>query len=112
MTTLSQQQCTPCHSDADALTAAQIRPLLSQIPRWQLAEDEGIYRLQRRYDFNNFIQAVAFTNRIAELAEQYDHHPSLLTEWGRVTVTWWTHSIDGLHQNDFIMAAKTDRAYD
>ena len=112
MTTLSQQQCSPCHSDADALTAAQMQALLLQIPRWQLTEDEGVSRLQRRYDFNNFIQAIAFTNRIAELAEHYDHHPSLLTEWGRVTVTWWTHSIDGLHHNDFIMAAKTDQAYD
>ena len=61
--------------------------------------------------FKNFVQALAFTHRVGELAEEQDHHPALLTEWGKVTVTWWTHAVKGLHRNDFIMAAKTDELY-
>jgi 4a-hydroxytetrahydrobiopterin dehydratase len=63
------------------------------------------------YSFNNFVEAIAFTNRVGELAEEENHHPALLTEWGKVTVTWWTHKIRGLHRSDFIMAAKTDKYY-
>jgi 4a-hydroxytetrahydrobiopterin dehydratase len=59
----------------------------------------------------DFIKAMDFTNRAAQLANEEDHHPAILTEWGKVTVTWWTHKIKGLHQNDFIMAAKTDQLY-
>ncbi len=61
------------------------------------------------FKFKDFVQAGAFTNKIAEIAEQEGHHPAILTEWGKVTVTWWTHKIKGLHRNDFIMAAKTDQ---
>jgi 4a-hydroxytetrahydrobiopterin dehydratase len=61
--------------------------------------------------YKNFVEALHFTNKVGELAETEGHHPSLLTEWGKVTVTWWTHKINGLHRNDFIMAAKTDELY-
>lgn len=67
--------------------------------------------LQRVYQFPDFQQAIAFANSIGEIAEAEGHHPALLTEWGKVTVTWWIHAIKGLHHNDFIMAAKTDEAY-
>jgi 4a-hydroxytetrahydrobiopterin dehydratase len=71
-------------------------------------EMDGIKRLQRVFKLKNFIEAVAFTNKIGMIAEKDDHHPLIITEWGRVTVQWWTHKIKGLHKNDFIMASKTD----
>jgi len=82
-----------------------------QVPDWQLIEREGVKRLERAFKFKNFAQALDFTNRVGALAEAEGHHPAILTEWGRVTVTWWTHKIKGLHRNDFIMAAKTDQLY-
>jgi 4a-hydroxytetrahydrobiopterin dehydratase len=69
---------------------------------------EGIKSLERAFKFGDFAQALAFTNKVGEQAEEEGHHPALLTEWGKVTVSWWTHKIGGLHQNDFIMAARTD----
>jgi len=84
---------------------------IPQVPDWQVVEREGIQHLERVFKFKNFSQALAFTNRVGELAEAEGHHPALLTEWGKVTVTWWTHKIRGLHRNDFIMAAKTDKLY-
>ena len=63
------------------------------------------------FRFSNFAEALTFTDKVGELAETEGHHPAILTEWGRVTVTWWTHKIRGLHRNDFIMAAKTDQIY-
>ena len=82
--------------------------LKPQIPDWTLLERDGIERLERVYPFPNFAEALAFTNRVGALAEEEGHHPAILTEWGRVTVTLWTHKIRGLHRNDFIMAAKVD----
>ena len=61
--------------------------------------------------FRNFTESLTFTNQVGKIAEEQGHHPVLVTEWGRVTVTWWTHKIKGLHRNDFIMAAKTDQIY-
>lgn len=111
MQTLSQQKCVACSKDAPKVTDQEIAELHPQIPEWQLIERDGIPRLERVFKFKNFAEALAFTNRVGELAEQEGHHPALLTEWGRVTVTWWTHKIKGLHRNDFIMAAKTDQAF-
>jgi 4a-hydroxytetrahydrobiopterin dehydratase len=89
----------------------EIQKLSSRIPEWDLIEVDKIKRLERKFKFKNFEEAMDFTNRVGELAEKEDHHPALLTEWGSVTVTWWTHSVGGLHRNDFIMAAKTDKIY-
>jgi 4a-hydroxytetrahydrobiopterin dehydratase len=82
--------------------------LRAQVPDWQVVEREGIRRLERTFRFPDFASALAFTNQVGALAEAEGHHPAILTEWGRVTVSWWTHAIRGLHRNDFIMAAKTD----
>jgi 4a-hydroxytetrahydrobiopterin dehydratase len=90
------------------VTETEIADLRLQIPDWRLVERDGIARLERTFEVPTFADALAFTNQVGALAEQEGHHPALLTEWGRVTVTWWTHKIRGLHQNDFIMAAKTD----
>lgn len=93
------------------MTTDEIQGLKPEAPDWDVIEQDGILRLERVYKFKNFAQALEFTNRVGELAEEQGHHPALLTEWGRVTVTWWTHKIKGLHRNDFIMAAKTDLLY-
>jgi 4a-hydroxytetrahydrobiopterin dehydratase len=73
--------------------------------------NSGIDRLEKVYQFNNFEQALRFTNEVGAIAEAENHHPSILTEWGKVTVSWWTHKITGLHNNDFIMAARTEELY-
>jgi len=93
------------------LTEEEIKEYKSQIPDWEIAEENGVKRLRRAYKFRNFREALAFTNKIGELAEEQDHHPQIITEWGKVTLSWWTHVVDGLHLNDFIMAAKSDQAY-
>jgi 4a-hydroxytetrahydrobiopterin dehydratase len=111
MDQLTQLKCTACRGDEPMLTDAQIAELHPQVPNWQVVERDNIKRLERTFKFDNFVHALAFTNKVGELAEEEGHHPAILTEWGRVTVTWWTHKIKGLHQNDFIMAAKTDQAY-
>jgi 4a-hydroxytetrahydrobiopterin dehydratase len=111
MEALYNQQCVPCRGGVPPLTTDEIEALKPQVPDWQVVEREGISRLERSYPFKDFSRALAFTNRVGELAEDEDHHPAILTEWGKVTLTWWTHKIKGLHANDFIMAAKSDQAY-
>ncbi|MDH5233236.1 MAG: 4a-hydroxytetrahydrobiopterin dehydratase [Gammaproteobacteria bacterium] len=97
--------------DAPKVTEQQAASLHAQIPLWQRVKIDGIDQLQREYSFADFAQALHFTNQIGDVAEREGHHPALLTEWGRVTVSWWSHKIKGLHRNDFIMAAKTDSVY-
>jgi 4a-hydroxytetrahydrobiopterin dehydratase len=101
-------KCIACHKGEPTVTDAEIAELHPQVPSWQIVERDGIKRLERIFKFDNFAQALAFTNKVGELAEAEGHHPALLLEWGKVTVQWWTHKIKGLHRNDFIMAAKTD----
>ena len=108
MATLSEMHCEACRRDAPTVGQKEMEELLPQIPEWSVEEREGIPRLVRVFTFPDFASAMAFTNRVGELAEQEQHHPALLTEWGKVTVSWWTHKIGGLHRNDFIMAARTD----
>ena len=107
METLTEMKCVACRRDAPTVTDAEIAELRPQIPDWELVEVDAIKRLTRSFRFDDFAQALAFTNKVGRLAEEEGHHPALLTEWGKVTVTWWTHKIKGLHRNDFIMAAKT-----
>jgi len=109
VTNLNQMRCVACRGGEPTLTDSEIEQLLPQIPDWQVNELDGVKRLERVFKFKNFIEAIAFTNKIATTAEKEDHHPLIVTEYGRVTVNWWTHKIRGLHQNDFIMAAKTDQ---
>lgn len=105
---LSKLKCVACRGGEPTLTDAEIAELNPQVAEWQIIELEGVKRLQRVFKLKNFIEAVAFTNKVGMIAEKEDHHPLIITEWGRVTVQWWTHKIRGLHKNDFIMAAKTD----
>ena len=108
MKTLAAERCVACRRDSPPVTAAEVAKLRPEVPDWQLRELDGIARLERVFHVPSFADALAFTNRVGAVAEEEGHHPALLTEWGRVTVTWWTHTIRGLHRNDFIMAAKTD----
>jgi len=109
MEDLSQLKCVACRGGEPTLTGTQIAELQPQVPDWQVKEIAGILRLERVFKLKNFIEAMAFTNKVGLIAEKDDHHPAILTEYGKVTVSWWTHKIRGLHQNDFIMAAKTDQ---
>jgi 4a-hydroxytetrahydrobiopterin dehydratase len=111
MQQLTQMTCTACRKGEPTVTEAEMAEFMSQVPAWQVIEIDGIKRLQRVFSFQNFAEALAFTNKVGTLAEATGHHPALLTEWGKTTVTWWTHKIRGLHRNDFIMAAQTDQAY-
>jgi 4a-hydroxytetrahydrobiopterin dehydratase len=111
MSNLSQQECEACRADAPTISDDELRELMPGIPDWQPIVIDGIMRLQREFEFKDFEQAMAFSNRVGEIAEQAGHHPAILTEWGRVTVSWWSHKIRGLHKNDLIMAARTDELY-
>jgi len=108
MSQLSEHRCEACRAGALRATPDEINEYLSQLPGWQINVVSGVNHLQKTYKFKDFEQALHFTNKIGAIAEQENHHPSILTEWGKVTVSWWTHKIEGLHINDFIMAAKTD----
>jgi 4a-hydroxytetrahydrobiopterin dehydratase len=107
MGALNQEKCTACRADAPQVTESEIPELSLQIPQWTVLR-EGILKLQRVFRFKNFAEAMAFTVQVGALAESANHHPAILTEWGKVTVTYWTHAIRGLHRNDFVMAARTD----
>jgi 4a-hydroxytetrahydrobiopterin dehydratase len=111
MTELAKGQCEPCSKGAPTVTDDEASALLREVPEWSIREVDGEKRLERVFAFPDFASALAFTNRVGAIAEEEGHHPALLTEWGRVTVGWWTHKIGGLHRNDFVMAAKTDAAF-
>ena len=111
MTYLIEEACEACRAGAPQVTDSELTVLLKEVPDWHVEERNDEKQLERVFKFKNFAQALAFTNDVGELAESENHHPAILTEWGRVTVTWWTHKIGGLHKNDFVMAARTDQLY-
>ena len=108
MSELSQETCEACRADAPQLSDEDLKTLMPKIPDWTPIVVDGILQIQRQYTFKNFRLAMAFSNQVGDLAEEAGHHPAILTEWGKVTVTWWSHSIKGLHKNDLIMAARCD----
>ena len=105
---LKNEDCEACGAGATPVSERQVEEWLPQLPAWEIIVDQGVKKLRREFPFPDFVAALAFTNQVGELAEHFNHHPALLTEWGKVTVSWWTHSLGGLHRNDFILAAKTD----
>ncbi len=111
MKQLYQEKCVACRRDSPSVTEPEIADLHPAVREWALRDEAGIPRLERVFRFRNFQEALAFTNDVGALAETEGHHPRLVTEWGSVGVTWWTHKIRNLHRNDFIMAAKTDQLY-
>lgn len=112
MTKLSSSTCEACSAGAQALSTTEQRELLVEVPGWALMLRDGVPQLERSFTFDNFSQALEFTNAVGALAETQGHHPALLTEWGKVTVTWWSHTLKGLHRNDFVMAARTSETAD
>ena len=112
MIELRELTCEVCRTGAPRATAEEIADFMLQIPDWQIIEEDGEKQLLRSYKFKNFREALSFTDQVGEIAEEAGHHPAILTEWGKVTVRWWTHKIGGLHKNDFVMAAKTDLLLD
>jgi 4a-hydroxytetrahydrobiopterin dehydratase len=108
-TDLLNKRCIPCRSDTPPLSAEAIDTYHQEFaPEWTVIRVDGVPRLHRSFEFNDFAHALQFTDKIGELAQDQDHHPRLVTEWGKTTVEWWTHAIKGLHENDYIMAVKTD----
>lgn len=112
MNELAAEKCTACREGAPAATSAEIENFQSQYDQWNICEASGEPRLQREYSFPNFRSALDFTNKIGALVEAEGHHPALTTEYGKVTVAWWTHKIKNIHRNDLIMAAKTDEIFE
>jgi len=112
MKKLENMKCEACKEGAPTLTPIEINDLFPSLPEWQIKEIDNIKRLVRTFKFSNYKDCITFTMKIGEIADMEDHHPAILTEWGKVTVSWWSHKIKGLHKNDFIMAAKTDRIYE
>jgi 4a-hydroxytetrahydrobiopterin dehydratase len=111
MVNLAAGKCVACRAGEPKLTDSEIRDLLLHVNQWDVKEVNGVNRLEKSFKFKNFAQALEFTNKVGAIAEEEDHHPMIITEYGRVTVNWWTHVIGGLHKNDFIMAAKTDELF-
>jgi 4a-hydroxytetrahydrobiopterin dehydratase len=111
MINLAAGKCIACRAGEPTLTDAEIEDLLLHVHQWQVREVDGMKRLEKIFKLKDFVQALEFTNKVGAIAEEENHHPLIITEWGRVTVQWWTHKIGGLHKNDFIMAAKTDAIY-
>lgn len=112
MTELIDEHCVPCRGGIPPLSQPAIQSYLPEVPDWQFIDEGGVSKIRRTYPFTKYLSALTFANQVGMLAEDEGHHPVLLIEWGKVTVAWWTHVIKGLHRNDFIMAAKTDRLFE
>jgi 4a-hydroxytetrahydrobiopterin dehydratase len=110
MSDLATRRCEPCAAGTPALAGEELERLLAQLDGWSLAGGAAGRRLAKEYRFPDFRRALAFVNRVGEVAEEEGHHPDIELGWGRVKLTVWTHSIGGLSENDFILAAKADRA--
>ena len=111
MANLTVEKCVACRRDSPPVTPEEVNTLHPLVSDWDLITEGEIKKLDRVFSFSNFQEALDFTAGIGSLAEEEGHHPRLVTEWGRVRVTWWTHKIRNLHRNDFVMAAKSDTFY-
>jgi 4a-hydroxytetrahydrobiopterin dehydratase len=105
---LASKACVPCRGGVPPLKGAALAELAAQVSGWTIVEE---HHLAKSFKFPDFRQALAFVNRVGELAEEQGHHPDLTLVWGRVDVALWTHKIDGLTESDFILAAKIDRLF-
>lgn len=104
---LAAMQCVPCRGGVPPLDHDEVaRYLVDLDGEWRVVED---HHIEKEYRFRNFLEALDFTNRVGELAEAVGHHPDIELGWGRVKLTVFTHKIDGLHESDFVFAAKADR---
>jgi len=108
MTDLASKNCVPCRGGTPPLAGKELDQLAKQVPDWKVVDGHHITRL---FKFPDFRKALAFVNKAGEVAEEQGHHPDILLSWGKAEVTTWTHSINGLTESDFILAAKIDRVY-
>ncbi len=107
MSDLASKQCIPCRGGVPALKGQELESLLRLVgDGWKIINE---HHLEKNYAFPDFKEALAFTNRVGEIAEQQGHHPDIYLAWGKVVLTIWTHAIDGLTESDFILAAKADQ---
>ena len=111
MEKLLEGKCEACKADAPLVTAEERKVLLPQIPGWDVVAIDGIEQLTCSFAFKDYLSGLDFLKKVAYLAEEEDHHPEIKLEWAKVTVSWWSHKIKGLHKNDFIAAAKTDSLF-
>lgn len=109
---LKTTQCQPCGKGAEPVSADAAVRHLEQLPEWRIQSTNGEERLTRTFPFKRYQSCLDFAQAIGALAEEENHHPLMEVAWGAVTVSWWTHSIGGLHLNDFIMAARTDALFE
>ena len=110
MAELLNQSCEACKIGTPTLSNEEINNLMSEITDWNLIT-EPINQLKKVFNFNDYQSGVTFLNSVANMADAEDHHPEITLEWGKVTILWWSHKIQGLHKNDFICASKTDSLY-
>lgn len=103
---LADKKCVPCRGGVPPLKGAELKALHQQTPQWDVIKE---HHLHRDFRFPDFKQALEFVNRVGGIAEQEGHHPDILLGWGKAEITTWTHSVDGLTESDFILAAKIDR---
>ena len=108
MIDLASSTCEACRIDAPKVSDDEASLLIKEIEGWDVI-DEGIKKLKKEFSFSNYSDSVDFSNKVADMADKEDHHPQIILEWGKVTVIWWSHKIKGLHKNDFICAAKTNK---
>lgn len=108
---LAQDHVTELHAHEGVVHGHQLLELHRAVPDWHIVERDGYACLKRSFHFGSFAEALAFTDKVGALAQEEGHHPTIVTEWGHVSVSWWTHALKGLHRNDFVMAAKTDLLY-
>lgn len=107
MSDLASKECVPCRGGVPPLRGEELRKLAEQLDAdWKVVDE---HHLEKEYRFRNFREALDFTVRVGELAEEQGHHPDIYLAWGRVRLTVWTHKIDGLTESDFVFAAKADR---
>jgi len=105
---LADRALSHCDPSSKPLSTEEITLLLNDLDDWHLIKEDGTHKINKEYKFKNYSSAQAFANKVADLAEQENHHPRVCIEWGKANVCWWTHSIGGLFINDFIMAARCD----
>ncbi len=110
MPDLHEKVCVACLPDAEPASMDEIQEFVDTSD-WQLIEDDGGPQIFRKYEFDNFAQALTFTNMVAEIAEEEGHHPKIIIEWGSVSVLWWSHKIKNIHINDLILAVRCDERY-
>lgn len=108
MSALSSKKCVPCETYVPPLLEDKENELLKQLVGWEIDKGEPLHKLVKNFEFKDFNEAIEFINKVAKIADKEGHHPDIFISYNRVTLTLYTHFIKGLHENDFVLAAKVD----